>query len=330
MNDKLVSIITPCFNGEKFAARFFENILEQTYQKLELYFINDGSTDDTEKIALAYQEKLQKAGIQFHYIYQENAGQAAAVNQGLAQFSGDYFMWTDSDDLLDADNIEKKVQFLDTHPDYAFVMCRGRCVLDSDLDTKVGELKRIPPNNSKDMFFRDMLLEKNIVFTPGVYMVRREAFLQVCPSRHIYESRVGQNWQILLPLSYHYQCGYIKEELFSYVIRNDSHSHSEKTLSEVLQMLHRHDETLRIILTEMGLADSEYMIMLKAKLIRKEFDNAYHYKDKNLMKKKYRELSEMKCVTKRDTLIYYAGLNILVDRLYSIFKSCKKWYRSKR
>lgn len=329
MENKLVSIITPCYNGEEFAERFFQNILEQTYQNIELIFVNDGSCDKTEEIAKSYAERFKKDGKKLIYIYQENAGQAAAVNKGLEIFSGDYLMWTDSDDILDKDNVEKKVSFLEDHPEYGFVMCRGRVVRDDNLDVKIDELKRIPPAG-EDTFFRDMILEKNVVFTPGVYMARSEAVLQAIPTRHIYESRVGQNWQMLLPLSYHFKCGYMKEELFSYVVRSDSHSRQEKTLDQVLEKLQQHNDTLAVILTEMGLQNSEYMRMLKDKHIRKEFDNAYHYKDRQLLEEKYHELKKLNKVSKRDTLIYWAGKYKVVDALYSAFKYMKKWYRSKR
>lgn len=329
MENKLVSIITPCYNGEEFAERFFQNILEQTYQNIELIFVNDGSCDKTEEIAKSYVERFKKDGKKLIYIYQENAGQAAAVNKGLEIFSGDYLMWTDSDDILDKDNVEKKVSFLEEHPEYGFVMCRGRVVRDDNLDVKIDELKRIPPAG-EDTFFKDMILEKNVVFTPGVYMARSEAVLQAIPTRHIYESRVGQNWQMLLPLSYHFKCGYMKEELFSYVVRSDSHSRQEKTLDQVLEKLQQHNDTLAVILTEMGLQNSEYMRMLKDKHIRKEFDNAYHYKDRQLLEEKYHELKKLNKVSKRDTLIYWAGKYKVVNALYSAFKYMKKWYRSKR
>ena len=329
MSNKCVSIITPCYNGEEFAERFFENILEQTYKNIELIFVNDGSTDRTEEIAESYINRFEQEGMKLIYIYQDNAGQAAAVNKGLEIFTGEYLMWTDSDDILDKDNVEKKVKFLEENPEYGFAMCRGRVVIEDNLDIKVDELKRIPPA-SEDTFFRDMILEKNVVFTPGVYMARTEAVLKAIPSRHIYESRVGQNWQMLLPLSYYFKCGYMKEELFSYVIRSDSHSRQEKSLDQVLDKLRQHNDTLTVILNEMGLSDSEYAKMLKDKLIRKEFDNAYHYKNRVLLEEKYSELKQLGKASKRDTLIYWAGKNKLIDVLYSIFKSAKRWYRSKK
>ena len=76
MTKPLVSIITPCYNGEAFLKRYFESILNQTYPNLELIFINDGSTDRTEEIALSYRERLEKRGITYIYEKQENAGLA--------------------------------------------------------------------------------------------------------------------------------------------------------------------------------------------------------------------------------------------------------------
>ena len=49
--EPLVSIITPAFNASKYLVPFFESVLDQEYSNYELIFINDGSTDDTEKIA---------------------------------------------------------------------------------------------------------------------------------------------------------------------------------------------------------------------------------------------------------------------------------------
>lgn len=329
LEKKLVSVISPCYNGEAFVARFLDNILEQNYPKIELIFINDGSSDKTEEIVKSYEEKYEKKGYDLVYIYQDNAGQAAAVNKGLKIFKGEYFMWMDSDDLLDADNIEKKVAFLEEHEDMDFVMCRGRVVLENALDKKIDELKRVQPQGEDNMFL-DLIVEKNVVFPPGVYLVRKEAFLKVNPKRDINESRVGQNWQLLLPLAYSCKYGYIKEELFSYIVRDDSHSRQEKTLEQVLEKLKKHNDLLIQILKEMNLDKSEYRKILDTKYIRKQFDAAYFYRNKKLLTKKYQELKENGGVSMRDTLIYWSGKYKLVDMVYQLFKKVKELRRSKQ
>lgn len=329
MEKKLVSIISPCYNGEAFVARFLENILEQTYPRIEFIFVNDGSSDKTEEIVKSYSEKFEKKGYELIYIYQDNAGQAAAVNKGLKIFNGEYFMWMDSDDLMDAENIEKKVAFLEEHAEIDFVMCRGRMLLENESGKKIGELKRVQPQG-EDNLFLDLLIEKNVVYTPGVYLVRKEAFLKVNPKREIIESRVGQNWQMLLPLAYSCKYGYIKEELFSYIVRDDSHSRQEKTLEQVLEKLKNHNDLLFKILKEMNLDNSEYKKILVTKYIRKQFDAAYFHHNKKLLTKKYQELKENGGVSMRDTLIYWSGKYKLVDMAYQLFKKVKELRRSKQ
>ena len=90
-NEKLVSIISPCYNGEQYVARFFESILNQSYKKLELIFVNDGSTDKTEEIALSYEKKLKDSGIEYHYIYQENFWTGCGIKSRIGNFSGRLF-----------------------------------------------------------------------------------------------------------------------------------------------------------------------------------------------------------------------------------------------
>ena len=62
MGQKLVSIITPCYNGEKLVSRYLESVLGQTYKNIELIIVNDGSNDDTEKIVLSYKDKYEGGG----------------------------------------------------------------------------------------------------------------------------------------------------------------------------------------------------------------------------------------------------------------------------
>ena len=70
--DPIVSIITPCYNGENYVQRFLDSILAQTYSSIELIIINDGSIDNTEKIVYGYKESLKTRNIKLVYIYQEN------------------------------------------------------------------------------------------------------------------------------------------------------------------------------------------------------------------------------------------------------------------
>ena len=236
MGKPLVSIITPCYNGESYLDRYFQSVLNQTYPNLELIFINDGSKDRTEEIAASYRSRLEQRGIVFIYLFQENAGQAAALNRGLKLFTGKYLTWPDADDEMTPDCIEKKVQYLEEHPEINLCICRGVSVIDDTQQEQVGLLKRIKPEH-QETFFEDLIYVRNSFFVPGGYMVRSSRVDETIPDREIYSGRGGQNAQILLPVSYQQPIGYLDEILFKYYIRQSSHSHQVNDAVRTVQQL---------------------------------------------------------------------------------------------
>ena len=55
-----LSILSPCYNGEKFIGRYLENILEQSFQNYELIIVNDGSTDKSDEIIKKYKKIFEE------------------------------------------------------------------------------------------------------------------------------------------------------------------------------------------------------------------------------------------------------------------------------
>ena len=121
-NNKLVSIITPCYNGEHCLARMLDSVIAQTYRPIEYILVNDGSTDGTQALAESYIPKFREAGIDFKIINQENKGLAGAINAGLMCFTGDYLCWPDADDYLEPTSVEDRVKVLEDNPEYAVVL----------------------------------------------------------------------------------------------------------------------------------------------------------------------------------------------------------------
>jgi glycosyltransferase involved in cell wall biosynthesis len=68
----IVSIVTPCYNGEKHIHRYLDSLLAQTYSNIELIFVNDGSSDNTEKIVLSYTDKFESKGIKLSRTWWSN------------------------------------------------------------------------------------------------------------------------------------------------------------------------------------------------------------------------------------------------------------------
>ncbi len=235
MSDKpLVSILSPCYNGEKYLPIFLNSVLDQTYTNIELCLVNDGSTDNTQNIIEDYLSRFKERGMILKYAYQENSGQAEAINQAMKMFSGDYIMWSDSDDILTSDNVEKKIDFLEKNTEYGFVLSQYASVSENDTDKMIGITGR-KHEGTEDKVFEDMVDGRNIVFGPGTVMVRKKAFLESFPDLHIHPSREGQNWQLMLPLTYMHKCGYIDEPLMKRIVHTDSHSNKKRSSDEMIK-----------------------------------------------------------------------------------------------
>lgn len=261
----LVSVVTPCYNGEAYLDAYFHSILSQTYAPLELVLINDGSTDRTDDIVRRYIPELEAKGIIFIYIIQGNKGQAAAMNSGLKKVTGKYLVWPDADDWLEPDSIEKRVAFLEENVSYRFVRSNA-----AFFDYETGEYVRrasVKENRFSSDIFEDLILEKTFCFC-GCYMIRMDDFRDIYPDMTIFESPAGQNWQMIIPLAGRHRCGYIDEDLYHIAIRNDSHSRHLRTLEETVK---RHLDLKAILIEAVrksARTDTDYFSMIDIKYDR--------------------------------------------------------------
>lgn len=108
MNDTLVSIITPVYNGKKFLGETIESVLHQTYYNYEMLIIDDGSTDGSFDLA----KKYENIDGRIHVIKQKNAGSAAARNNGIRKATGRYIALLDADDIWMPDFLERQLDFM--------------------------------------------------------------------------------------------------------------------------------------------------------------------------------------------------------------------------
>lgn len=90
-----ISIIVPIYNAEKYLDKCIESLINQTKKELEFILINDGSTDNSEKIIKKYKDKRIK------YFKNENQGIGKTRNFGIEKATGKYIMFIDSDDYID-------------------------------------------------------------------------------------------------------------------------------------------------------------------------------------------------------------------------------------
>ena len=98
-----LSVIVPCYNGEKFIGRCLESLVNQTLKDMEIIVINDGSTDNSQDIIDSYANKYHN--IKAYKI--PNSGIADARNFGVSKVETPYFGFLDCDDYTDVTMFEK-------------------------------------------------------------------------------------------------------------------------------------------------------------------------------------------------------------------------------
>ena len=118
---KKISVIMGIYNCASTLPEAIESILNQTYSNWEIIMCDDGSSDDTFKVAQEYQRKYPE---KIKVIRNEkNSGLNKTLNHCLKYADGDYIARMDGDDISLSTRFEKEAKFLEENPDYSIVSC---------------------------------------------------------------------------------------------------------------------------------------------------------------------------------------------------------------
>lgn len=109
MNEKLVSVIVPIYNLEKYLDKCIESLLGQTYKNLEIWLVDDGSKDSSGAICDKYGAMDERIRV----LHQKNGGAAAARNAALKVCTGEYLTFVDGDDYIDENLIKVLVDAME-------------------------------------------------------------------------------------------------------------------------------------------------------------------------------------------------------------------------
>jgi glycosyltransferase involved in cell wall biosynthesis len=110
MKSRLISCVVPVFNGERYLKETLDSILAQSYEPKEIIVVDDGSVDRTAGVVARY-------GQQVRYVWQSNAGEAAARDRGLSVAQGDYIAFLDADDLWHPEKLTRQIARLRERPE---------------------------------------------------------------------------------------------------------------------------------------------------------------------------------------------------------------------
>ena len=163
-----VSIIMGIYNCEQTLDQAIKSILDQTYTNWELVMCDDGSKDNTYNVAKKYKEKYNDKVILLNN--QKNRGLNYTLNRCLKEAKGEYIARMDGDDISLPTRLEKEVEFLDNHKEYAIV---STPMIFFDETGDWGRSYSIERPTKKDF------IKHSPVFCHAPCMVRRKAYIDV-------------------------------------------------------------------------------------------------------------------------------------------------------
>jgi glycosyltransferase involved in cell wall biosynthesis len=175
MGTELISCIIPVYNGELYLRESIESVFAQTYRPLEIIVVDDGSTDGTAGSVAAYGDLIK-------YVWQANAGPAAARNRGVSEAHGQFIAFLDADDLWHREKLERQARHLETRPQLEY--CVTHC-----------ENFWVPELEEEAKRYRDHRISRPIPgYVTGTLFARRAAFDTVGAFDHSLGHGDGTDW----------------------------------------------------------------------------------------------------------------------------------------
>ncbi len=172
MNNELVSVIIASYNHGPYIEKAITSVLDQSYPNVELFVVDDGSTDDSVNRI----EKLLESR-KFDFRAQKNKGLTRTLNETVARSQGAYFAPFGSDDLMYPDRLAVQMAYVADKPEVG--ICGGNIELIHADGTPYPEDAQGRDIPFRRMDFEDVFLERKTYVPAPTMLIKREAFDKV-------------------------------------------------------------------------------------------------------------------------------------------------------
>lgn len=242
-----VSIIMPAFDRQAYVAEAIESVLAQTYENWELIVVDDGSTDETLSIALAYANAHPS---RIRVLSKVHGGVVAARNAGIEIAEGVVVAFLDSDDTWEPGKLAAQMVVFDSEPHAAFVYTGF-----SEVDADGSLVRKVLPDPRFQGDIAELLWLADNEILGATLLVRKSTLLAV----GMFDSRLGgaENLALRLRLAETGPVRFVDECLYNY------RRHGTNLSSDQTRML---DERRKIIETYLDRKDSGYGMLFRRKV----------------------------------------------------------------
>ena len=228
-----VSVIIPAFNKYNFTRKTIVSIINQTYKKIEIILIDDGSTDETYKLKYEFKNLIK-------YYYTENKGASAARNLGIQKSTGDYLAFIDCDDIYDEKKIETSIEILKDNPNYDFVYTDVYLINENDIKIKYEFNLNNHPGSGN---IGKRILLSDFTITNSTLLAKKECFEIIGGfDEKIF---IAADRDIFVRLAMKFKAFYISQPLTGYRVGSGNiYNNLDKALKEFLYLLEKNLKNL--------------------------------------------------------------------------------------
>ncbi|MGN6605053.1 MAG: glycosyltransferase family 2 protein [Ginsengibacter sp.] len=305
--DPLVTVLISCYNVEDYVQQAIHSILKQSYENLEIWIIDDASTDNT----LLKINTIKDARIKVMQ-FKENTKKVGAVNEVLQKVKGDYIAFQDADDWSEPDRIKMQLQQFTKDPELGICFTGYRYIgkkvsLPAKISLTNDELKR----EFLDFYKND--IKRNSTVCPSM-MISREALLRTKGYSSYFSGRVAEDVQWIYRILKDFKGITIDQPLYNYRLRegsftqiqsagaNAKYAYSWELLSKIIHKdVYEGIDVLspgnRELLNQLELEACEEALVKAIKLLngtRSAYENSTNFRLGKLLLKPLRALKKLK------------------------------------
>lgn len=319
----LITVIVPVYNTEKYLSKCVDSIINQTYTKLEIILVDDGSTDSSPQICDRYEVQDQRVKV----IHKKNGGQATARNAALSIAKGEFIGFVDSDDYVDSSMYQTLIDAIDRHHAdiavcgrYNVNLVTGSLYMQFDFEQEVTW-------NSKSAL-KKLLIWDGIDSSPCDKVFSKELFVGArFPSGYICED-VALVYKLIDKASKIVHTG---KSLYYYLQRQGSTSRSafsEKTMG--LVTYHKQvSEDVKVKYPDL-VDEADYFYLSRLIYVtmlcmetKSQLSSVYKNELLDRLKGNYSEIRKNKYITKRDKI----KAMLIKLHIYTQFRRVYKYFR---
>lgn len=215
-NTPKVSVIMAVYNGETYLSEAILSVLNQTEKNFEYIIIDDGSTDDSQKIIKSFHDE------RIVYFKKIHSGLVDSLNLGLQKARTEFIARFDADDICMPERLEKQLSFFEQHPEN--VLVGSYAVKIDEFGEEIGTLEYPPlawPEIKKYSLLHNPFIHPTVMF-------RRELIRIVGDYRNF---KHAEDYELWTRIIYKYPCANIDEPLLKYRVHTGQITEKRKITS---------------------------------------------------------------------------------------------------